>query len=169
MQKFCDFIDKSYKVFFYISAFFLAAMFSVCAYSVFIRFIGSPSKWADELIRFLMVFMAFSGAPYLLCTRGDLKVDLTEIFFSKKTKLLYVTRLIGHFILTAILLYLIFPTFEMAMKNMDTTTTGLEWTMGYVYLVMPISFAFCLVAEIKNIIQLYVLPRKATVATKGED
>lgn len=54
MQKFCDFIDKIYKAFFYISAFFLAAMFAVCAYSVFSRFIGAPSKWADELIRFLM-------------------------------------------------------------------------------------------------------------------
>ncbi len=167
MQKFCDFTDKVYKTFFYISAFFLAAMLIVCAYSVFSRFAGSPSKWADELIRFLMVFMAFSGAPYLICTRGDLKVDLTEIFFSKKTKLLYITRLIGHLILTVILLYLIFPTFEMAMKNMDTTTTGLEWTMGYIYMVMPISFVFCLIAEIKNLIQLYVLPR--TAAAKGEN
>lgn len=169
MRKFCEFIDKTYKVFFYISAFFLAAMFLVCAYSVFSRFIGSPSKWADELIRFLMVFMAFSGAPYLICTRGDLKVDLTEIFFSHKTKLLYVTRMIGHLILTVILLYLIFPTFEMAMKNMDTTTTGLEWTMGYIYLIMPVSFFFCLIAELKNIIQIYVLPKKADASMKGEN
>ena len=63
MQKFCDYIEKGYKFFFYLSGLFLGGMFIFCAYSVITRLIGNPSIWADELIRFLMVFMAFAGAP----------------------------------------------------------------------------------------------------------
>ncbi|WP_295580557.1 TRAP transporter small permease [uncultured Oscillibacter sp.] len=169
MQKFCNLIDRTYKGFFYLSAAFLASMFAVCAYSVIIRILGSPSIWADELIRFLMVFMAFSGAPYMICTKTDLMVDLTEIFFPKRKKLLHKTHLIGDLILLAILIYLIFPTWDMSMKNMTSATSAMQWTLGYVYLCMPASFAFCVVAEVKNIIQLYILPKKAAgIAVKGE-
>jgi len=168
MRKFCDVIEKSYTVFFYVSAVFLAGMFVTCAYSVFARFLGAPPKWADELIRFLMVFMAFSGAPYLICHRSDLKVDLTDIFFSKKTKLLEITHMIGDFILLGVLIYLIFPTLKISLKNLDTFTTGLEWCQGYIYMVMPVSFFFGTIAQIKNIIKDIILPRVAVSAMGKE-
>ena len=135
-------------------------MFALCAYSVFMRFCGTPSVWADELIRFMMVFMAFSGAPYMICTKTDLVVDLTEIFFAKRKKLLSGTHLIGEIILLLILIYLIFPTWNLAMKNLTTFTSALQWSQGYVYMCMPLSFALCVIAEIKNIIQYHVLPKK---------
>ena len=169
MQKFCDFIDKIYKFFFYLAAAFLAGMFVTCAYSVISRVLGSPSIWADELIRFLMVFMAFAGAPYMICTKTDLVVDLTEIFFSNRKKLLHKTHLIGDVILLVILVYLIFPTWELSMENMTSATTALQWNLGYVYMVMPISFAFCVVAQSKNLVQFYLLPKKATNLSLNEE
>ena len=169
MQKFCDFIEKFYKFFFYLSGAFLAGMFATCAYSVFARLIGSPSIWADELIRFLMVFMAFAGAPWMINSKTDLMVDLTEIFFPSRKKLLRKTHLIGDLILLVILIYLIFPTLDMSMKNMTSSTSALQWTLGYIYLCMPISFAFCAIAQIKNIVKNYLLTKPSTdVAVKEE-
>lgn len=166
MQKFCDFIDKIYKVFFYLAAAFLAGMFLLCAYSVITRIMGTPSIWADELIRFLMVFMSFAGAPYMICTKTDLVVDLTEIFFAKKIKLLEKTHLVGDVILLVILLYLIFPTWQMAMLNMTSKTSALQWTLGYIYMIFPVSFTFCSIAQVKNIIRYHILPKKAVKEEK---
>ncbi|MDD3347218.1 TRAP transporter small permease [Oscillibacter sp.] len=169
MRKFCDFIEKFYKFFFYLSGVFLFIMFFVCAYSVITRLFGAPSIWADELIRFLMVFMAFTGAPWLINTKGDLVVDLSEIFFSKKKKLLHANHLIGDVITLAILVYLIFPTYSMSMKNMTSMTSAMQWTLGYVYLCMPVSFGFCAIAQIKNIVKFHILPKKEEgVSVKGE-
>lgn len=166
MQKFCDFIEKSYKVLFYLSGAFLFVMFFTCAYSVLTRMLGAPSIWADELIRFLMVFMAFSGAPWLINTKADLMVDLTEIFFGRHKKLLQKTHFIGDVILLVILVYLIFPTWELSMKNMSSATSALQWTLGYVYMCMPVSFVLCVIAQIKNLIKNYLLPKHVAQAAE---
>ena len=157
MRKFVEIIDKGFRVFFYISGAWLFAMFFVCAYSVFMRAVGEPSIWADELIRFLMVFMSFMGAPYLISIKGDLLVDLTEIFVGKNRKLLRVNHIIGDFLLLAIIIYLIIPTLNLALQNMDTRTSAMQWTLGYVYMIMPVGFFLCAIAQIKNIIKSDIL------------
>ena len=167
MQKFCDYIEKGYKFFFYLSGLFLGGMFVICAYSVITRLVATPSVWADELIRFLMVFMAFAGAPWMINTKTDLVVDLTEIFFPKRKKLLHKTHLIGELILLAILIYLIFPTWQLSIENMTSKTSALQWTLGYVYMCMPVSFVFCAIAQVKNIIKSLI--QKTTDVTVKEE
>ena len=157
MQKLVKIVDRAYRIFFYIAGALLFAMFVTCAYSVLMRAIGKPSIWADELTRFLMVFMAFMGAPYLVSTKGDLLVDLTEIFAGKNKKLMEINHKIGDIILLVIILYLIYPTMNLSLANLNSKTSALQWNLGYVYMIMPIGFMLCAVAQLKNIIKYDVL------------
>ena len=167
MRKVCDALDKFFKLFYYFAGIILFAMLVVSASDVASRLAGHPLVWANEMVRFLMFYMSFVACVYLVSARKNLEVDLTAIFCPNKTKLLEKTHIIGDFVLLVVLVYLIFPTWQLTVQNTTVKSSAMQWPMSVVYVIMPISFALCVVAHLKNMVRDF-LPKEES-AEKKED
>ena len=141
MRKVCDALDKFFKLFYYFAGIILFAMLVVSASDVASRLTGHPLVWANEMVRFLMFYMSFVACVYLVSARKNLEVDLTAIFFPNRTKLLEKTHIIGDFVMLVVLVYLIFPTWQLTVQNTTVKSSAMQWPMSVVYVIMPISFA----------------------------
>lgn len=168
MKAMCKIISRICKFFYWLSGLILFLMLALCASDVICRLIGSPLVWANELLRFLMFYMSFTACIYLVSAKRNLEVDLTAIFFPKKKKLQGKTHVIGDFILLAVLIYLIVPTWRLTMQNLQVTSSALHWPMSYVYGIMPISFFICALAQLKNIIMKFRSWEEETEAEEVE-
>ena len=153
LYKVCKGADKAFKFFYYFAGAVLFALLVVSFYCVIVRAIGHPVIWSDEAQRYLMILMVFAACPYLVAAKEHLVVDLIDIFCPKNKKLLKITHFIGDFMLLAIIIYLIVPCWQLASMNATSYSTALRIPKVYIYGMMPVSFIFSGIAQVKNIIQ----------------
>lgn len=168
MKKACDVLDKFFELFYYAAGVILLAMLVVSAADVATRLAGHPLIWANEMVRFLMFYMTFVACVYLVSARKNLEVDLTAIFFPRKKKLLHKTHIIGELVLLVILVYLIFPTWQLTIQNVSVKSSAMQWSMAAVYVAMPISFSLCVIAQLKNIARIFLNKGDAQAEEKEE-
>ena len=136
------------------------ALLFISFYIILARSIFSVSPiWADEMPRFMLICTVFISIPYLTSSKTLLVVNLTEILFGKKKKINSITMLIGDFILLALLIYMIFPSGELMIRNMLTFSPALRIPMAYMYGFIPASFALSAIATIKNIAEQLLVDR----------
>ena len=155
----CNGLDKFFRCFYYLSGFVLMALLGLSCFIVTARLFYISPIWSDELQRFLMVGMVFVSIPYMASAKSFLIVDLTAIFFGKRKELHDRTILIGEFILLGVLIYLIFPCLELAVRNARTFSPAMRLPMIYMYMFMPVSFALAALAIAKNLLRRSVIER----------
>ena len=62
----------------------LCALISVC-HLVFVRYVlGTSAIWQHEVVSFSIIGATFLGAPYVLMTKGHVRVDLLEHYLSPR-------------------------------------------------------------------------------------
>ena len=67
----------------------VAVMVIGCFWQVFTRFIlNSPSKYTEELLRYLLIWMTMLGVPYAYGKDSHLSINLFTRSFDKKTMLM---------------------------------------------------------------------------------
>lgn len=109
----------------------------VVAAQVITRAIEISLPWAEELARFLMIWLTFLGCSLALYRKGHLSVNFFCNMAPKPIRLALgiFTRLamIGFFgVLTVC-------GFQLMLLSMNTISSSLQWSMGAVYSVLPLS------------------------------
>ena len=151
LKKADGYLDKFFKVLYYLAGYLLMILLIVCAANVVTRTAGHPLAWADELQRFVMIWMTFLAAPVLIVRKEHLVVDLVATFVhnEKARRIMYLT---GNVILLVFVIYFTGPCIELVTKNLIAKSAAMRIPMGYVYLCMPIGMILCAVGQLKNIL-----------------
>jgi len=133
---------------------FLIIMIFLIFMQVTFRYIvNNPISWTEEVSRHLMIWSAFLGAAIAYRRNAHLGVDVFLSKFSKKIKKIILFCI--YLVTFGYSLFLIIIGFEIAEKTMRQTSSALRYKMGYVYLLIPISFIIISLFSVEKIINLW--------------
>ncbi len=138
LQRIRSVIDKVLELFLVV---IMGAMVLAVLWQVFSRFIlHDPSPYTEELVRFLLIWLALLGAAYAVSKRLHLAIDYFTLKFKGRQKIYS-----GLFIDTGIFLFALFVmtvgglNLVIMTLTMNHVSAVLGLKMGYVYLVLPLS------------------------------
>lgn len=151
MDKFFDYFRKIANVLVVIA---LSLMALLVFTNVVLRYVfGTGMPWAEELSRYLFIWMIFLGAIVALQQRSHLTVDLlTEAVPLKVKKILLI---ISNFLVLLVLMLILNGSWAMTLQNLhvNAPATGIPMFMIYgAGVVLSISMG---VLTINNIIKLF--------------
>lgn len=147
--------DKFLDYWLYVPAVMVAALLVICALMVtFRRVLIGAFNWADEAMRFLMVYATFLSLPILVAKKKNITIDLTELFFPHSHKGQRVFWLLAE-IMTLICCAVMCPViFDFIKKNMVGYSNAMQIPMWVIYSCLPIGFVMSVVSSINNIFKL---------------
>lgn len=140
---------------------FTAAMFVIVGINVFSRYVlNSSLGWADELARFVFIWISFLGAVFAYYEREHVGLDLliTRVPSQKIQALL---RLIGEVGVSLVLLCLLYYGWVVAMSATNVSP-ALYIPMKVVYMIVPVCAAFMLIINALHIKHLFTQFRHPT-------
>jgi len=111
-----------------------------------------PFDWPEELARFLFVWVALLGAALALKRGAHFSIEALVNRFSKRWKLfmaLFIHSLLGIFILIVTI-----KGFELALRIREQLSSGMEISMTFPYLAVPVSFAIMFKYILSDIYEL---------------
>lgn len=120
---------------------------------IFRQLLNAPSTWSEELAKLLFVWLTFLGSAFLFGERGHIAVDFLARKLPAKGQL--VTQVLVQIVI------LFFATFGMiwggimaASTAWNQNLTALPFTIGWVYVVIPIAGVFIAIFAITDIVGL---------------
>lgn len=129
-------------------------------WGVFTRYaMGQQANWTEELARFLLIWVTLLGGAVAFGTKVHLGVDYFVGKFhpdARKTMAI-IGQLVVLFFAGAIFLYGGSRVVSDALA-VEQMTPALQWKMGYVYLVLPISGVFMVIYTIENLLTTCATP-----------
>jgi len=129
-----------------ISAIGVALLATLISWAVMMRWgFGDTPHWAEELPQFVLIWMAMLAAVW--CSQKDthLTAGLLGLLVKNKTLLKFLHKLVD-LILIITMLMLAKAGWDLAMLTMGHKTPALQWSVGLLYLSVPVScFAIALV------------------------
>ena len=116
----------------------VAVMVAGCFWQVFTRFVlNSPSKYTEELLRYLLIWMTMLGVPYAYGKDSHLSINLVTRSFSEKGMLL--TKIgIEILILFLSVFVMIAGGWIVTMNSSGQISPALHMPMEFYYLCVPI-------------------------------
>ncbi len=118
----------------------IIAAFSVMLIAqVFLRQVGEPLFWIEELCQYLMVYLCFLGSALAWGRREHLVVDFLPSLLGEKQK-----KVLAFLVDGTVLAFAVWATYasaEFAIFSMRKTSISLDLPVGYGYLGAPIGFA----------------------------
>jgi len=121
----------------------LAAMALIVFANVALRFLTDRSiLWAEEVSRFLMIWLTFLGAGLVLRYGAHVGIDTLQERFPRQAALL---RLLIFAVLLALLATLAWLGAGYALRTWGQTTPVMQIPYGAVYLALPIGFSLMIV------------------------
>lgn len=135
MKKFCKI---TYKIAAYIAAFLLACMMIILVIQVFRRRVLTNSfTWAEELIRFMEIWLVFLGAS--LCVRDDLHPTVTIFADLLPECVKKYLKIIVHICVMIVGVIMIASGIMLCKKNIAQLTPTLQISYAWVYAAIPTS------------------------------
>ncbi len=136
----------------------LAAMSVIVFANVALRYLASYSfVWAEELARYLMIWMTFLGAGLVLRFGGHIGINSLHHILPRR---------LGQFLRVGLALLMIVFFAAMAWRGLDymqvaqyQSTPALGLPFSYVYAVFPVGFGL-LIVHLLLIIRHYVLDHR---------
>ena len=131
----------------------MAAIVVDVTWQVLSRFvIGQPSSVTEEIARFLLVWIGLLGAALAFRNHAHLGLDIVV------SKLSHQGRFVADVLVQLICLVfagwvMVFGGYELVVLQLDLgqTSAALEWKMGYVYSVIPLSGVLICIYALDNI------------------
>jgi len=121
----------------------MAAITGVVFLQVISRYVfRHPFDWPEELARFLFVWVALLGAALALRRGAHFSIEILVNKFSKRWRL--TTALFIHSLLGLFILIVTIKGFELAIRIREQLSSGIEISMTFPYLAVPVSFAVML-------------------------
>lgn len=115
----------------------IVALVLVVAAQVISRLIKVSLPWAEELARFLMIWLTFIGCSLGIHRKGHLSVDFFVDLAPRPLKL--AIGVLTHLITIAFFGILVVYGIRLSILSYGTPSSTLQWSMGLVYSVLPIS------------------------------
>jgi TRAP-type C4-dicarboxylate transport system permease small subunit len=98
---------------------------------------NSAITWAEEVARFLFVWLTFVGASFGLMKGLHLGMDMVVARFSPRTRSL--TEVVNGFIILAFLGVWVVGGVHLIQANLDYMSPATGFSMGLVYLIGPLA------------------------------
>jgi len=98
------------------------SLVSVCIDVVMRYFFNSPSGWILQISEYILLYIPFLSAAYVLKEDGHIKVDIILNCLSKKTKAILntVTSILGALILFILTYYGVIVTYDFYIRKVPT-------------------------------------------------
>lgn len=119
------------------------------------QILNEPSTWSEELARLLFVWLSFLGSAFLFGERGHIAVDFLARklpFAGQRVAQLFVQVMVLLFALVG----LVWGGYLAASIAWEQNLTALPFTIGWVYLVIPIAGVFIAVFALMDIVGLFL-------------
>lgn len=122
----------------------LSGMAIVVGSNIALRYLTSNSlPWADEVARYLMIWLTFTGAGLILRIGGHVAItNLQDVLPTIGQRLL---RAFIVLILLAFFAFMVHVGWQYAQRMQFQVTPALRLPFLYVYLAMPVGFALLIV------------------------
>lgn len=144
MKKFCKI---TYKIAAYIAAFLLACMMIILVIQVFRRRVLTNSfTWAEELIRFMEIWLVFLGSS--LCVRDDLHPTVTIFADLLPECVKKYLKVIVHICVMVVGVIMIVSGIMLCKKNIAQLTPTLQISYAWVYAAIPTSGVLIIVQSV---------------------
>jgi TRAP-type C4-dicarboxylate transport system permease small subunit len=117
------------------------------------QILNEPSTWSEELARLLFVWLSFLGSAFLFGERGHIAVDFLARklpFAGQRVAQIFVQVIVLLFALVG----LVWGGYLAASIAWEQNLTALPFTIGWVYLVIPIAGVFIAVFALMDIVGL---------------
>jgi TRAP-type C4-dicarboxylate transport system permease small subunit len=137
LKKINDYVMKLFMI-------FIALIGTIMVVIVFTNVISryvfhSTIAWAEELARFLFIWVTFVGAVLASDKSEHMRLDfIVDIFKGKIKKLI---ELAAYLIVIVLLVFLIHGSARYSMTQWDWESSALGVKHGMVYIIAPISFS----------------------------
>jgi len=119
----------------------------VCRYAF-----NSPLAWAEELARYLQIWITFVGIGYGIRTKSHIALTLLREKMPKKIGIVIEVFITLVIIISSICVIYVSPRF-LAQQNKLAST--LPVSLKLVYIALPIGFAITALYKISELIQLF--------------
>lgn len=135
----------------------LAAMFvSIIAGIVWREFLNKPILWTTDLSSYLLVYVVFLSAPWILKHGGHVQIDI--ITSKLKGKTLHLNVLIVSFLLSIIFIIFFYFSLETTLTLYEKGTVKLEnvpWPKYLLVAPIPVGSFFIFTRLVLNVIQSF--------------
>ena len=150
MKKEKGFIRSLAGIYKWLLIFFTASMFVIVGINVFSRYVLNNSLgWADELARFVFIWISFLGAVIAYHEHEHVGLDLL-INRIPSRKVQIILRLIGEIGVTLVLLCLLYYGWVVSMSATNVSP-ALYIPMKVVYIIVPVCAALMLIINVLHI------------------
>lgn len=150
LKKYSAFLDRLDKVLLVILAILSAAMILVILYQVVLRYCFSAANvWAEELARFMFVWVTMLGASVAIRRNVHLRVDLVVDFLKPRPR--FILQIITYTMILLFLIYLCRLGVDLMGRTMINKSAGLRIPMAYPYAAIPLGGAFMILSCIEFI------------------
>lgn len=153
--------DRFLQLLFYVPAVMMLALLVICALMVCLRkvLIGA-FNWADEAMRYLMVYSTFLALPLLVDGKRNITIDLTDIIFGDNKKGAKAFHILAE-IMTMLCCAALLPScYDLMKNNMAGTSPGMQLPMWLVYSCLPLGFGLSLLSSLNNLFKMLTGPEK---------
>lgn len=141
-----------------------ALLVIVVVFQVAVRSVGSGAAWSEAAARFLFIWLGMIGAAYVIGENDDVAIDFLVRKFSAAVA--KAVEIVAHAVVaTFAVSVMIYGGGRFVTRTWDQTVELMPFTLGQLYLVLPISGALILLYSISHIIDTVRRP----LVPKSED
>lgn len=137
LRKICFYIQKAIS---WVMILAMAVMTVVMFSQIVMRVVvGNALVWAEELLRFLFIWLTFLGLPVAIYHNDLTRFDLLQTKLSPIA--LKVLESLISLLIGVVLFFTVQGSFTLVNRQMAQTATSLPLKMGIVYAVIPVGAA----------------------------
>lgn len=129
----------------------VAVMVLACCWQVVTRFVlNSPSKYTEELLRYLLIWLTMLGAPYAYGAGKQLAIDLLVVKFSPRGQVL--TRIFVEIIVLILsAAALVYGGITVALNAHGQISAAMQLPMELYYACIPIGGALMILYSLDRL------------------
>ena len=130
----------------------VATITVIVALGVFFRFVLNNSlPWTEEVAKFVMVWLAFIGAPVVLKEGGHIAIDVVPARLP--SPLGPIVMMLIQLIVMVVLGVLVFQGWALAWNALPQIATTVDVSLFYIFLAVPIGSALMLVVSLELLLR----------------
>ena len=151
MSRLKNILDKCIEKFIVI---ILTIMVIVALWQVASRYVfNSPSTISEELLRYCLIWLAMLGSAYMFGLREHMSMTFLVEKFDERTrdKLAILSEVVIILLSAAVLVY---GGVNITLLTMNQISAALGISMGYIYMVLPLSGILMIFYGVNNILNI---------------
>lgn len=135
----------------FVLAALVAVMVLACCWQVITRFVlNDPSKYTEELLRYMLIWLTMLGAPYAYGAGKQLTIDLLVVKFSPKGQIF--ARIFAELVVLALsAAALVYGGITVAINAHGQISAAMQLPMEFYYACIPIGGALMILYSLDRL------------------